>query len=862
VSGELPVKEVNCLTYNIELLSPAGTWGALVAAVQNGADAIYLGGKAFNARQYAGNFDNEKLKQAVEYCHIRGVKIYLTVNTLLNDRELKELIDYIIYAYNIGIDAVIVQDLGVAKLIKEITPDFSLHASTQMTVHNLDGVKLLEKIGFDRVVLARELSCEEIKYICQNTSLEIEVFVHGALCISYSGQCLMSSLIGGRSGNRGRCAQPCRLPYEFIDRELKEVLFPKVFNRDENQKYLLSPKDLSLIKHLNALKNAGVKSFKIEGRMKRAEYVAVITKIYRHYLDTGLAIDPKDYHELLQIFNRGGFTQGYFEGKTGQNMMSYRKPNNWGVHIGEVVLYDKKRQMVQVKLKSNLHVGDGIEVWTKSGQGQGAVVTKLTAANHIVQSASKGEVVSFKIKGDINKGDKVYKTSDIKLNEQAKISFHENANNRTIPIYGNCKIELGKPISLNLWDDEGNFIAYVGERTAEQALHKELECKKVLEQLHKLGGTPFQLINMSIDLQPGLALPISEINNARRNAVELLEKRRIDIHLEKRTNIELKNIKHKISGLLKDDRMDQKTAEIKLSVQIHHYPQLKALTKNNVDRIYIPVNVFLKNDSKENLKNIIQDYISQEIEVFCVLPRILREKDFPIYMDAIQKLNDFGIAGIMIGNIGHMNLLKDNRHLKLFGDFGLNVFNSLSLYVVQQLGFKGVTLSPELTLKQIKDIKKQPLEIHAQSDKNVLESEIIVYGRLPLMVMENCPIGNLSEYLSAEHKCRCDQRNYGLLDRKGMVFPIQTNKYTCRAEILNSQPIFLADSMDDILASGTNAMRLLFTIESPEKCEKITNLYKDALVMGQEAAVKKHSDFVNQIEKEGFTRGHYYRGVE
>jgi putative protease len=846
MNRELLIKEVTDLDNDVELLSPAGTWEALVAAVQNGADAVYLGGKAFNARQYAGNFDDEQLKRAVEYCHVRGVSVYLTVNTLLNDRELKELVSFIVFANNIGIDAVIVQDLGVARLIKEAVPELSLHASTQMTIHNLGGVKILEKMGFDRVVLARELSYEEIRYICKNSSLEVEVFVHGALCMSYSGQCLMSSLIGGRSGNRGCCAQPCRLPYDLVDVDSQKVLHEKL-----SQKYLLSPKDLSLIEYLNKLKEVGVKSLKIEGRMKRPEYVAVVTRIYRHYLDSNLKVNQEDYDALLQMFNRGGFTQNYFKGKTGESMMSYIRPNNWGIYIGDVVSYDKKKNLVHINLEGNLNVGDGIEIWTKSGQDQGIIVTKLMLGPKNIDSAVKGQVVSFNISGDIKKGDKVYKTSDVKINEEAKQTFGENVNLKKIPIYGHCKIELEKPVRISLWDDKGNYVEATGQKDAEKAINKELETDKVLQQLNKLGGTPFDFVDISVDIQPGLALPVSEINSVRRNAVELLVDKRINNF--KRQPVQVAEAKYRIEQLVnKDNLVIQNAGKIKLGAQVNSYLQAKELLNSGLERIYITANALLEHKDQENFKDIILQYISQEIEIVCVFPRILLERDIKVYRQIVDLIGQLGINSVMLGNIGHTVLLGEGSSYNLYGDFSLNMFNSLSIYTAGELGFKCVTLSPELTFKQINNIQK-PM---------ALESEILVYGRLPLMIMQNCPIGSYSRYLDSSCKCCCDMKGYGLRDRKGIVFPLMTNKFTCRTEILNSQPLFLVDKMDDILSSGINSIRLLFTNESPAECKKIASIYKDAMEMGQDKAMEKHGDFIEKIMKEGFTRGHYYKGVE
>ncbi|NLD47499.1 MAG: U32 family peptidase, partial [Clostridiaceae bacterium] len=322
-----------------ELLAPCGDQDAFKAAVENGADAVYLGGRLFNARQFAANFDSEKLKEASDYAHVRAVNVYLAMNTLMSEGELGKALEFLQEAYLAGIDGVIVQDLGFAALVRKAFPDLPLHASTQMTIYNIEGVRTLEKIGFKRVVLARELSLEEIGSICTETGLEVEVFAHGALCTGYSGQCLMSSIIGGRSGNRGKCAQPCRLPYELEGENPNR-------NSSINRGYYLSPKDLCTVGLLGEIAATGVKSLKIEGRMKSPEYVATVVRIYRKYLNrvfekgklsVKYAIDEQDLSDLLKIFNRGGFSEGYFKGKTGKDMMSYEKPKNWGVYLGDVI---------------------------------------------------------------------------------------------------------------------------------------------------------------------------------------------------------------------------------------------------------------------------------------------------------------------------------------------------------------------------------------------------------------------------------------------------------------------------------------------------------------------------------------------
>lgn len=820
---------------NIELLSPAGTWEALVAAVQNGADAVYLGGKNFNARQYAGNFDHENLKKAVDYCHVRGVKVYLTANTLISDAEMKAFGEDILYAYHIGVDAVIVQDIGAAKLVKEIAPGLSLHASTQMTVHNLEGVQVLQKAGFERAVLARELNEEEMASICKNTSMEIEVFVHGALCICYSGQCLMSSVIGGRSGNRGRCAQPCRLPYQLVDLETG-----KTITQDDGEKYLLSPKDLSLVEYIGRLRAIGVKSLKIEGRMKRPEYVAAVTGIYRKYLDSGHRVTPEDQNILLQVFNRGGFTQGYFTGQKGCSMMSYSRPKHWGLYIGDVVSYNRAKGRVTIQLNNTLHVGDGIEIWSK-GKHATAKVTRLSQGGKIVERSEKGQAVSFSIQGEINKGDKVYKTYDVVLDEGLKRTFENNVENRKVPVYAHCRIALGKPIVLNVWDEDGNHVQFMGDTAAERAVHKALEREKVLKQLNKIGGTPFLFKDISIEMEPNLALAVSEINTARRETLAMLEQKRTERHGCKPLSI--KDIQYYLKHIFENHEQQVKRNKMKISVQVSNASQAEGLFNGCIDRLYIPISWLADKTNTGKYEALVDRFVSQGVDVVCVLPKIFRQADRTIYEGWIKRLSHYKFSGVMLGNIGQIEMLGPDAPYDLFGDMGLNVFNSLAILYYQQLGLKGVTLSPELTFKQIEGL----------NTCEAVETEIIAYGRLPLMIMENCPISQCEN---------CGgQKKYGLLDRKGMVFPVRVQENICRTEIYNSQPIFLADHMDDILRSRVDSIRLMFTDESPVACREITRLYSSALNAGQVSIIEQCSGFIESLKQQGFTRGHYYRGV-
>lgn len=428
----------NVMRKNIELLAPAGTYDAFLAAVENGADAVYMGGKLFNARANASNFDLEELEKIVQYAHLRNVKIHITMNTLLDDQELVEAVQFAGNLYRIGVDALIIQDLGLARAIHETIPDFALHASTQLSTHTLEGVQKLAELGFSRVVLARELSISEIRYICENTSTEIEIFAHGALCVSYSGECLMSSMIGDRSGNRGKCAQPCRLPYTL----LKTTSSNKHALEEVGKGYLLSPKDLCSIELLNQLPN--VTSLKTEGRMKSPEYVATVVHTYRKYLDASqedVVVSSEDKQNLAQVFNRGGFSNGYLLGKTGKDMMCYEKPKNWGIYLGTVKSYDGKRY-ITIAHDSNspkLEIGDGIEIWNHSNTSPSTVISEI-----------EGNKIG-RIHGEIHIGDKVYRTSSKSLNQKAKETYSRGFVRHT-PVDISIELKANTPVKVTIND--------------------------------------------------------------------------------------------------------------------------------------------------------------------------------------------------------------------------------------------------------------------------------------------------------------------------------------------------------------------------------------------------------------------------
>ncbi len=815
----------------VELLAPVGSFDALVGAVQNGADAVYLGGKKFGARQYANNFHENGLIKAVEYCHIRGVKIYVTVNTLVSDKELKDFIEYIGFLYNIDVDAVIIQDLGVLKCIRENFPDFEVHASTQMTIHNLEGVKLLESLGVSRAVMAREMDIDSIEYIRKRSPMELEVFVHGALCICYSGQCLMSSLIGGRSGNRGRCAQPCRLPYSLVDLETKEEI------NTSGDNYILSPRDLNTLEDIGKLLNIGVHSLKIEGRMKRPEYVAVVVRAYRnaidmYYREGKIRIDSETESDLKGIFNRK-FTKGHLLGEKGKNLMNFEKPGNMGMEIGEVLAFDKGKKRIRIRLKDNLQKGDGIEIRNRKREYMGVKVGKMIKDNKIVEKAFKDEVIEMDFKGRGVKGDKVFKTSNVSLLSRALETYRLEGN--IVPISGAVKCKLGEEIQLYVWDSSGNYISTEGKEKIQKALNRPLDEDRIEKQLNKLGNTPYYFEKIEIDIDEGIAMPISEINNIRREAIEKLNTLRAKVN--KREKFHSKPLK------LKESFSREKIEDTIISAYVNNLDQLKTILNTEINRIYY-----------SNINNIEKalDLASKYKKLLIpALSRITYDKE----LELIQEKRDILIKNghVLLSNHGQLNMFMDDD-INIYGDFSFNIFNSLTAKKLQELNVSNFTLSPELNNNQIKELASQ---IHG--------CELIVYGHLPMMITKYCPVKVVGAK-SYKNPCRlCEDRKFGLKDRYGIIFPLQ-KQGECRTQLLNSKKMFLLEYMEEIIRNNISIVRLQFTNEDKNEIISIVKAYckaLDRIQKGKKGLDKEAIGIIKRYKDGGdYTKGHFLRGVD
>ena len=694
----------------MELLAPAGSMEALRAAVCNGADAVYLGADTFNARMNARNFSAADLQEAVVYCHVRGVKVHLTLNTLVLDREMPRAAELIRMAATCGIDAFIVQDLGVVSLCRQLAPDVPVHASTQMSIHSLEGVQEAAALGCSRVVLARELPAEEIAHICKRSPVEIEVFVHGALCMCYSGQCYLSSVIGRRSGNRGQCAQPCRLPYGY--------------GRFESTRYPLSLKDNCLAGELDELRRMGVASIKIEGRMKRPEYVAIVTRAYRTVLNGG-KLTPTDLQELETAFSRQGFTDGYFKGQTGSDMFGRRQ--------------------------------------------EGEDTSELFAS--------------------------------------ARATYEQGETQR-IGVRFYAMIRRGEPARLAVEDPDGNLCRTYGP-VPEQAVYRSLTPQDLEQQLKKTGGTPYLCTSVRSSLDPDLMLPASAINAMRRDVIAELTAKRgraAPAHL---------------NAYDEPPRYDGISGEPQLTVAVRTAEQITSrMLSMKPTVLYVPLSELAEHPE-------LRQRVGVETQLAAILPRVIWSGELVPVARQLRMVYDMGVRQVLAGNLGQLHIARA-AGFAVRGDFGLNIVNSRAMRYLREQGFDSQLLSFELTLPQIRDISK------------AVPAEVLIYGRLPLMVMENCIIKNRTG------TCTCQTGTVRLVDRVGEEFPIVKDPGTCRNVLLNGKKLYLLDKKDAFRGMGLWALRLQFTTENPGEIDKVLMDYQGRAV----------------FDAGSYTRGLYSRGVE
>ena len=825
----------------VELLAPAGSREALVAAVENGANAIYLAGNAFGARAYASNFDREALREAIHFAHLRNVAIHVTVNTIVADKEIEPLKDYLRFLDEAGADAVLVQDLGVAKIAHEVAPGLPLHASTQMSVSSLEGVRALAELGFTRVVLARELSLKEIRHICAHAPVEIETFMHGALCVCYSGQCLMSSMIGGRSGNRGRCAQPCRLPYTLVDEKGQDVL------GDKAGSYLLSPRDLSTIDVIPDLIEAGVSSLKIEGRMKRPEYVATVVRTYREAIDTyyagkGYAVTQEERDDLAQIFNRD-FTTAYLEGRPGKAMMSDRRPNNRGLLIGRVTAYDWDARIVTVKLSGRLGLGDQVDFWVKVGGRVTATISALTdAKGRAVEEGQAGDTVSFAIPSAVRDHDRVFKVYDARLMERAKETYASGAPVRRIPVAIAVRAAVGEPLTVTLCDAEGHRgegrTDFIGESARKRPLSEEI----IRKQVSRLGTSVYEMKSLHCDIAGEVMVPMSEINEARRKAVEALDALRLK---------EIEAREHRPEPKFTDHIARQKPPKADFLVAVDTLGKAEAALAAGADGI------LFGGESYEHRVIAPEEYerawqMAREAgaRIDFNTPRIVHDGQQKHVERLLAAFAAFPPDAVHVHNIAMLALVRRLTDFAIHADYSLISYNKQTLAFLKDYGASGATLSPELTAKEIRQLAKE----------SPLPLTCIVHGRLELMVSNYCVTGSFLGGCG-EGPCTqpCTRGHFALKDRKDALFPLAMDQF-CHMHVLNSKVLSMMPHAMKFRAAGIETMQIEAKAMGEKEIAAIVKAYRKAMAFPEEPAEDQLS-WIHEQEGKDITRGHYFRGV-
>lgn len=730
----------------IELLSPAGSIESFKAACQNGADAVYMGVDKYNARAMAVNFGINEYIECIEYAHIRGIKVYLTLNTLMYDDEIKEALDIVLKLYSKGLDAVIIQDIGLGMLIHKLIPKLPLHASTQMSVYSLDQVKYLEGIGFKRVVLARELSVDEIEYICKNTNLEIEVFIHGALCVSVSGQCLLSSTIGNRSANRGRCAQPCRMKYSLYNSKGKELI---------SNSYILSKKDIFGLEYVNKLKEIGVTSLKIEGRNKNPEYVAGVTKNYRNAINNNINSNTKQ--ELMQLFNRGGISIGYFDGVKYKNSISLLSPKNTGIFLGKVI--DKKGVYVKLKLEEDIDMHDGFEIYSEDKVISNIVTCiKNDKYVNVNSNMKKGEYVWI---GDVKKsvkiGSNIYKTSSDKLNKKYRLTYSNNVENIKNKVEVEINILKDKKIFVNVFlnniciNIDTNYIPQL-------ANNKELDKEAVISAFSKTQDIPFIFDFKKINIDNKLFVPVSILNELRRKIVyEILKSYKININVSNEEKLVEKLLNEEVVQNIKIKDSNKVNAKF-----LYKYDNKVNYAK--VDRLYIDICDYIKyrEDILEKYKN---------VQIYIVIPNVVLSNKRKIILDNIDEIFKDNISGVLLGSFEFFKLVLEKKkqyNFVLVADYTLNISNIYSATFLVKEGFDVITPSYDMSITNIENMSRY---VNVE----------IVEDYITVMTSRYCILGSMLEDRKENKNCSmpCLKDRFYLKDDYGYKYYIINDSIDC-----------------------------------------------------------------------------------
>lgn len=748
----------------VELLAPAGSMEALYAAVQNGCDAVYLGGEMFGARAFAHNFSKEDLKEAIRYAHIYGVNVYVTVNTLIHETEMDRVIAYITYLQNIDVDALIVQDLGLLSILRTQFPDMEIHASTQMHVHNPQGIQFLKEKGVKRVVVPRETTIEEIQAYAK-LGVDLEVFVQGALCVSYSGQCLMSSVLFDRSGNRGACAQPCRMQYGLYQKE--EDGYHKVSSQGD---YILSPKDLNTLKQLPALIDAGVASFKIEGRMKRPEYVAYMVALYRKAIDAHEKHQSFEVHEdmleqMEKLFHRG-FTDGHIFHAMGSALMNPIRPNHMGVEIGRIIKLTKDKMSIQ--LTKELSQGDGIRILHEA-EDEGFRVNRIYQNGLLVNHGTSNTIIELDRIHGIKEGAIVLKTSDTHQLKQLQETYQ--GYQRRVAISASFVMVKGQPPILCVFDEDHHSVEIVGSCMVEQALKTPLDAERIHQQLRKSKDTPFDIVDIYDTIEEDAIMPIKEVNKMRREALDMLASQRA-IHHENRRILPWK---------AEDIEVEKK--EMSLHIVVHNKEQYQIACRSNA-HLYIADRTLYEEIKQENPN------------VMYRIPRVMKQEEVkePALSQELGSLKE---------GINH------------YYDTSLNVTNRFAAHFLFQ--HHAACVLPSLELDKDACIQ---LVHHYQTQFGQAEFGYVIYGKRELMISEYCPINATIKDSDKKNCGLCRQHEYMLIDKKKRKFPLLMDR-ECRMHLLEEQGYDRILDIKDIKKAGIHQFFCVFTNEKKDECAMI-----------------------------------------
>ena len=829
----------------VEILSPAGSIDNLKAAINASCDAIYIGGSKFGARAYADNPKQDMLLEAIDYVHLHDKKIYLTVNTLLKNNELKdELYDYLSKYYIAGLDAVIVQDMGVLHFIHKHFPGLAIHGSTQMSLNMAEGANVLKDYGMTRFVPGRELSLEEIKDMRSKTDLEIEVFVHGSLCYSYSGQCLMSSVFSGRSGNRGRCAQPCRMPYTLANTML---------SRDE-EKYLLSPKDIASIDLIPDLIDAGIDSFKIEGRMKRPEYTAITTYVYKKYVEKYLEMgrekyeryifdNQKEYKQdkmnLLDIYNRGGFSDGYFKQRNGRSMITLDKPNHSGVQVGRVKKITKGR--VWIHLSEDINKGDVLKI-----VGTDMEKNSYEYTTGIALKAGQTAETNYDRRVILEEGAPVYRVRNNELIHALETNF---VNGKTeILIDGRVDAIQGEKLLISLKKDDVK-ISLEGD-IVEEAKNQPMSEDRIRKQVDKINDTHFIFNRLDIKVEGRPFIPVRKLNELRRQAIDKLEKSIISSFHREKPNVIIRQVDNSVNGFkdIEEQSKDDETNKLGISVLVHRKDQLEVvLDHNEVTSVYLDSDIARLDDLKE-----IITYVKQRNKkIYLYMPHIFRKTTYEYFKMNVEKkdsvLKEDCLDGFLIRNMEEYEFIHKYLFDKeIITDYNLYIMNKEATKTWNELGVYKFTAPLELNKHELQELSG-------------LYDDFIVYGRTPLMVTAQCPMktvcGGDNKHLVKPRNNYCcgkDQDNLELIDRLNIRFPVVRNCRHCYNTIYNSLPLSLLSNTREVLNLRPSNIRLDFTIEDKETTSRVLDKFIKVYYYGK--------DNVKDLDE--FTRLHFNRGIE